>query len=280
MGQLLMKKIIKTPVGMPWFAGMTLKTFIGKGERAKSFSRRTCALAVWLGQMFIGTNIALVGVQSVQASTTLYDVQFNLYSQNQQTGAAIIGQVGDYWNRLAAASGTSALTNTAGDMNGASFTWAGTGLLVSGNANPSFGNGDSNLMDCYIFYSSSGSQNMTFSNLTANAPFTLYIYTQGDSATTGRKLSVTFNGSTYTASAAVAGTTSFVSGQNYLTISGTTTATGTLPFSYTYAAGEADFNGIQLSVAGCYHAAIHHDTANRPGGGGGRVGEFECYGVG
>ncbi len=224
-----------------------LKSFIGKGEWVKSFSRRTCALAVWLGLMFIGTNVALLGVQTAQASTTLYDVQFNLYSQDQQTGAAIIGQAGDYWNRLAAASGSSVLANTAGNMNGASFAWAGTGLLVSGNANPSFGNGDSNLMDCYIY--STVSQNMTFSNLTANAPFTLYIYTQGDSATTGRKLSVTFNGSIYTASAAVAGTTSFVSGQNYLTISGTTTASGTLPFSYSYAAGEADINGIQLSVA-------------------------------
>jgi hypothetical protein len=235
MGQKLMKKTIKTPAEMPWFAGLTLKTLIGKGERAKSFLRRTCVLAVWLGLMFIGTNVAMLGVQTAQASTTLYDVQFNLYSQYQQTGAAIIGQAGDYWNRLAAASGTSALANTAGNMNGASFAWAGTGLLVSGNANPSFGNGDSNLMDCYIY--STDSQNMTFSNLTANAPFTLYIYTQGDSATTGRKLSVTFNGSTYTASAAVAGTTSFVSGQNYLTISGTTTASGTLPFSYTYAWG-------------------------------------------
>ena len=244
-----MKKTIEIPAVIPVVAGLTLKYFIAKGERAKSFFRRTCVLAVWLGLMFIGTNVALLGVQPVQASTNLYDVQFNLYSQNQQTGAAIIGQAGDYWNRLAAASGSSALANTAGNMNGASFTWAGTGLLVSGTANPSFGNGDSNLMDCYIFYSSSsGSQNMTFSNLTANAPFNLYIYTQGDSATTGRKLSVTFNGSTNTAAAAVAGTTSFVSGQNYLTISGNTTASGTLPFSYTYAAGEADINGIQLSI--------------------------------
>ena len=230
------------------FSRLTLKSFIGNGDWANRLSRRTCGPAIWLGLMFMGANAALLGVPSAHASTALYDVQFNPSSLYQQTGAAIIGQAGDYWNRLATASGTSTLTNAAGAANGVSLTWSASGILSAGSANPSFGNGDAYLMDSYI-YSSSGSQNMTFSNLTANAPFTLYIYAQGDSAAGGRKLSVTFNGSTSTSSAAVAGATAFVSGQNYLTISGTTTASGTLPFSYTYAVGEADINGLQLSVA-------------------------------
>ena len=58
-------------------AGLTLKSFIGKGERAKSFSRRTCALGVWLGLMFIGIDVALLGVQSVQAVTNSIAVDFN-----------------------------------------------------------------------------------------------------------------------------------------------------------------------------------------------------------
>jgi alpha-tubulin suppressor-like RCC1 family protein len=244
-----MKLKIKTLAGMgKLFSRLTLKTFIGNGDGASRRSRRTCGPAIWLGLMFVGANAALLGVPSAHAATTLYDVQFNSSSLYQQTGAAVIGQTGDYWNRLATASGTSALANTAGAASGGSLTWSASGMLVGGTANPSFGNGDADLMDGYI-YCSSGSQNITFSNLTANAPFTLYIYTQGDSATTGRRLSVTFNGSTYTSSAAVAGATAFVSGQNYLTISGTTTASGTLPFSYTYAVGEADINGLQLSVA-------------------------------
>jgi autotransporter-associated beta strand protein len=77
----LMKTMIETPAEMPAFAGLTRKFFIGKGERAKSFSRQICALGVWLGLMFIGISVALLGVQSAQAFTNPITVDFNAPSE-------------------------------------------------------------------------------------------------------------------------------------------------------------------------------------------------------
>ena len=239
-----MNKPIQTLVVMPMTARPIRNPFLEQGERGIGFARRTGVLTFWLRLMFIGVQAVLLSGASARAANTLYNIQFNPSSSYQQTGAAIIGQSGDYWNRLTS-SGTSTLTTSASAANGVSFTWAGNGP-IGGSVNSSFGNGDANLMGGYIY--SSSSQDMTFSNLPLSAAFSLYVYTQGDSAATGRRLSVTFNGSTSTSSAAVAGATSFVLNQNYMVISGTTTAGGTLPFSYAGVSGEANINGLQLSV--------------------------------
>ena len=230
---------------MPAVAGLTPKPSIGKGERAKRFSRRTYVLAAWLGLMFIGTNVALLGVQSARASTTLYDIQFSLLGSGiQQTGAAVIGQAGDYWNFITTASGTASLLDSGNNSSSVSFSWAGSGTY---SFSSSFGGGDANLMGGYIFASSS--QGMSFSGLPANRQYALYIYTQGDSASGGRELQVTVNGTTYTAAPADASATTFIAGQNYLSITGVTDGSGNLQFTNNYAVGEADINGIQLSVA-------------------------------
>ena len=60
---------------------------------------------------------------------------------------------------------------------------------------------------------------------------------------------MTVNGTTYTAAPADASATTFIAGQNYLGITGVTDGSGNLQFTYNYAVGEADINGIQLSVA-------------------------------
>ena len=192
----------------------------------------------------LALTLLLAGVPA--AASTLYNVQFAPSTANRQTGAAVIGASGDYWNMLTAA-GTSLLTNSAGVPSGVSLVWTGSGPFGSSIVNPNFGNGDTNLMDGYMYSLSSGS--LSFSSLATNAAFTLYVYSQGDSAATGRRISVTGNGTTVTSAAGVAGTTSFVNGQNYLILSGTTTAGGTLLLTYTNVSGEADINGLQLLIA-------------------------------
>ena len=92
-----MKKTIKTPAGIPAVAGLKLNYFIGKGERARSFSRRICVLAVWLGLMFIGTNVALLGVQTTHAATNSISVDFN--AAGELTGLFNDGYAAPAWSQ-------------------------------------------------------------------------------------------------------------------------------------------------------------------------------------
>ena len=72
-----------------------------------------------------------------------------------------------------------------------------------------------------------------------------YVYSQGDAS--GRKLSVTVNGTAYTTTPS-AFPTYFIAGQNYLAIPGVTDGSGNLSLTYDVAADEANLNGIQLIV--------------------------------
>ena len=207
------------------------------GEWVKSVWRRTSVLAAWLGLVFIGANVALLGVQSVQASSTLYNIQFS--NGAHQTGAAIIGSSGDYWNLMTTAAGSSILLNSEDSSSAVSIFWSADGIY---HYSSSFGGGNAPLMGGYIYANSS--YDINFIGLPANKPYTLYIYSQSDGS--GRELSVTADGTTYTATPS-GFQTYFIAGQNYLTITGVTDGSGNLSFTYNVAAGEADLNGIQLS---------------------------------
>jgi hypothetical protein len=193
--------------------------------------------------------LALLGAAATASAQSLIDIQFN--SDTQQTGAAVIGQSGDYWNQLTTDSGTSSLLDSQGASSGVSFTWASSGIY---SPSSSFGGGDASLMGGYVInYIFDGSQTMSFANLSADASYTLYIYTQGDSYSNGRETSVTVSGTTYTTTPTDATATTFIAGQNYLEITGTTDGSGNLQFTYQAPVDEAngnqaDINGIQLSI--------------------------------
>ncbi len=178
-----------------------------------------------------------------QSTGATYAVQFRAATWASQTGAAVIGKAGDHWNRLTAAAGTVGLLDTAGRSGSVVFSWAGDGIE---SFTSTFGGGAANLMGGYIF--AHAGRNMSFSALPAGRPYALYIYTQGDSASLGRRLKVTVDGTTHTSAATVAGATAFVAGQNYLKITGTTDGGGNLRFTYNWAVGEANINGIQLQL--------------------------------
>ena len=55
--------------------------------------------------------LALLGAVAPASAQSLIDIQFNSPGY-QQTGAAVIGQSGDYWNLLTAYSGTSSLMDS------------------------------------------------------------------------------------------------------------------------------------------------------------------------
>jgi hypothetical protein len=187
---------------------------------------------------------ALLGVPAAQAATTLYDIQFSdpAYSDTRQSGPAVIGTAGDYWNQMTNATGSASLLDSESHSNGVSLAWSAQGIYQM--PTPIFGGGNAPLMSGYIYAHSA--YGVSFSGLPVSQPCTFYIYSQGDGPG-NRQLSVTVNGTTYTTTPS-AFPTYFIARQNYLAITGVTDGRGNLDLTYDDVAGEANLNGIQLTM--------------------------------
>lgn len=186
----------------------------------------------------------------VAQASVIVDVQFsNSTSAPVQVGPAVVGAALDQWNLLTDRNGTTVpLKNTSGGASGITLTWTSDGNAQAEGvfvANGFWTTPYKNLMAGYLY--ESGSANISFSGLTANAAFDLYIYTEGDSGSTGRRLSVTVNSTTTITAPAVATANTFISGQNYLYLPGVTASGGgVLNIAYSPSVGEANINGLQL----------------------------------
>ena len=99
-------------------------------------------------------------------------------------------------------------------------------------------------MQGYLFASESGS--ITVFGLEPNAVFDLIIYSQGDTAATGRMVHVDANGVFADSIAGDASASTLILGQNYLELTGNVDGSGQLNISFSNLAGEADINGFQL----------------------------------
>lgn len=174
------------------------------------------------------------------------------------SGTAANPLLGGMWNQLTAASGTSSsLVNSAGVQTNTSISWTGDGLFSSGNGFSK--QPESALMTSYLY--SHGLQTITFSKLQENSTYNIYIYTQGAGDGKGRILTVggtQINGGTETSKPMDPWATTFISGQNYLTLTGATNSNGVLSITYSAIGtsggretgfSEADINGIQLMQA-------------------------------
>ena len=202
---------------------------------------------VWLGLMSLG--LSLLNLQPAQASSAIYNIQFTQFASDaHQTGPAVIGSSGDSWNVMTNASGSSVLLNSGGISSTVSISWSANGIY---HFSSTFGGGNAALMGGYIYASSS--HGVSFAGLPANQIYTLYIYSQSDM--NGREISITVNGSTYTTTPS-AFPTNFIAGQNYLAITGVTDGGGNISFTYNVAIGEADLDGIQLSISNTAPAII------------------------
>ena len=100
-----MNEIVEAGGRISQFARLAMDPSVGQGKQAGNASHRANARAAGLWLMFIAACVATLGGASARAANTLYDIQFNPDSACPQTGAAIIGQSGDYWNRLGASGG-------------------------------------------------------------------------------------------------------------------------------------------------------------------------------
>lgn len=187
--------------------------------------------------------ILLLSTSATLAS--VIDVQFSASSPSrQQTGAAVIGAVGDYWNSFANRSGTGSLVDTNRAATGVSLTFVADGAYTANSTNTAFTNTPyANLMQGILYTAGSGLR-MTLTGLSAGQEYSLYFYTQGDNNSSGRSSSVTVNGLSQASTQTNAGT--FILGNNYLIFAGVTDALGGLSIGVSNRNGEANVNGFQL----------------------------------
>lgn len=180
------------------------------------------------------------------ASATAIDVQFGAASASQQqTGAAVIGAAGDYWNYSNAASGTNGLLDTKQAATGVSVTLAASGVYTSAAGSSAFsGTPYANLMQGYLYASGTSTITLTLKGLAAGQGYNLDFYTQGDAQASGRSSTVTVNSVTATSTQTNAGT--FIQGNNYLVFSGAADALGYVSIGVVPKSGEANVNGFQL----------------------------------
>ena len=175
----------------------------------------------------------------------LIDVQFSASSPSrQQSGAAVIGAAGDYWNSFAGASGAGNLMSTGRAATGVSLAFAANGAYTADPAFTAFtGTPFANLMQGILHTKGSGI-NIMLKGLSAGQNYSLYVYTQGDNNSARRSSAVTVNGVTKTSTQT--NTNAFIEGNNYLVFSGIADLSGNLAIGVSNRNGEANVNGFQL----------------------------------
>lgn len=195
------------------------------------------------------------------ANATIIDVQFG--GIGAQTGAAVVGSAGDYWNQYSATSVVggaylnqnpnvtgAALMSSANSATGLSLSYSALGSYTSSTGNnTAFANTSNyNLMRGYLYANKNGVISATISGLTAGQSFTLYLYSQKDSAYTGgRKETFTVNG--FASSITNSNASTFIQNDNYSMFTGTANANGQIVIAATSTSSEIDLNGLQLITA-------------------------------
>lgn len=213
----------------------------------KNSAVKACATGVML---FVGT----LGVASA-AEASLINIQFVNNSGIGYTGAAVTGSAGDQWNLVRNFSTTGqALTDSGGNLTSATFSNfghpRGENGLHRGDTWAFSTTPYADLMQGYLFSDVSQSSPclMTIAGLSAGS-YNIYILTQGDSATAGRRLGVSIGSETQVANASVAAANTFILDQNYLKFSNVAMTGGELFIEWWMVAGEANINGIQIESA-------------------------------
>ena len=192
---------------------------------------------------------------STTAHAALVDVAFynSGYGGTQPTGAAVLGQAGDQWNWIDAASCPGCPTNTAlldtqGNATGITLNFTADGAVPSATVGTQ---PDPDLMNNYLFNNSGGDITLTLAGLAPNSNYGLVMYVSSFDASGGdRSLTGSANGTPFSATGDPQST--FVNGQNVVELAVTSDGSGTL--SITESEGplntksEVDFNGLQLTT--------------------------------
>ena len=165
------------------------------------------------------------------STSSLIDVQFgctagsSCFSFNTsasslpQVGPAVIGNAGDTWNLVSGVSGLGTtgsnvpLNDSFGNTTPITLTWNSDLLFTVGTNPGAFGGTPyANLFSGYIVNHNSTPENITIAGLAPNAPYSLYMITQGDSGADGRATQFVVNGGAPVVTAAGANIGAFVTG--------------------------------------------------------------------
>jgi len=194
----------------------------------------------FFGVLLLGTALSIaIGSMSAQADVPSINIQFG--SGPIYTGSAVIGAGGDQWNHVGSSGAGMTLFDVTGTVSAVTLTWDSGGNYDFSSAFNS--TAYASLMNGYIY--STLPATITFSGLTPDSAYDLYIYTQADVG--NRQLTVAVNGGApVTTSPSDIGANTFIEGQNYLKLSGTVDGAGQVVINYSPATGEANINGMQL----------------------------------
>lgn len=191
--------------------------------------------------------LLMASASAASASNSLVDVQFSNYYGAQQSGAAVIGAPGDYWNDfIGSGTGSGALLAANGDDSGINLSFASALVYSSAWYYTRFtGTPYDHLMNGYLVGNASTDIDLKFTGLVANQTYGFWVYTQGDDNSAGRQISLTATGG----DAVVATQTnadSLTRGDNYVYIVSRADAFGAVDIVGRDLNGEANINGLQL----------------------------------
>ncbi len=174
-----------------------------------------------------------------------------------QAGPAVIGGAGDLWNLVSGTGGLGTagsnfpLTDRAGNPTPITVTWSSDLLFTVGSNPGAFGSTPlANLFSAYLVNLSTTPLAITIAGLVPNAPYSLYMITQGDGGAPGRSSQFAVNGGAPVTTSPGADINTFINGQNYVLLNVTADSSGVLNIAYASGSGEADVEGFQLFAGG------------------------------
>jgi len=185
------------------------------------------------------------------------------------TGVGVLGNGANTTSTFNRETYIGGLTNQVGGTHGTVLdsNGASTALIFAYDANtfnvfgPATAANPSALLT--TFATTGSTSHISLNGLTANTPFTAVFYSENGAHADGRQTKFDLTDSTFATSSGTATTTgnsatAFTTGPgNYVTLTGTTDASGGIFATYTSLAGnEGDFNGAQFKVAAAVPEAL------------------------
>ena len=211
--------------------------------------------------------LALAGAQFASAQTTIYNVQFATTAENDGGGVPVhyvgmgaLGKGGTFFNfdevpGMPATATFADQKDSQGKASTVSVTVTGGQFYNATDGTPT-ASSPAALLGSYCNNNTStagaatrAAGTFTLSHLPANTPYRIYLYALNGHFYNPYAHKTTFTIGTASASTDGTAENSFSEGHNYVVLSGETTADGVVMGTYVAAdGGEADFNGLQISL--------------------------------
>ena len=204
--------------------------------------------------MWLLAAVMVLGTTSVRAAFNSIDVNFYAsgFGGSTATGAAVVGSSSDTWNGIDGAVNSSggplALVDVASNSTPITLSYVSDGAVVSANSNIQ---PNASLMSDYLFANTNDNITVTLQNLAPNTAYNLYVYlSSNDASDSSRAAMVMANA--VSAPATGDPQTSFIAGENYVLLTPTSDALGTINITVSptdaNSDGEVDLNGLQLTA--------------------------------